>query len=329
VSEAAELLNVESLCVDYHSAAGWTNVINDVSFSLRPAEILGIAGESGSGKSTLGFAVLGHRRAGSRVSGGKITFQNRDLLSLRKSELRAIRGNAISFVPQNPTTSLSPSMKVGRQIAEILTFHRIAPAGGVNNRVVELLTSVGLPEPARTANKFPYQLSGGQQQRVLIAMAMACDPALIILDEPTTGLDVTTQARILRLIVDLRDRVGSAFIYVSHDLGALSSVCDRIGIMYAGELVEIAPSDILFSAPAHPYTRGLIGSVPRLDRPPDRSLALQGILRRDQLGEGCRFEPRCRFSDKTCKTTLQSLQMVAPDHAVACHRWQQLAGHHE
>ncbi len=325
MKEGANLLAVRGLRVDYHSSAGWTNIVNNVSFALRPGEILGIAGESGSGKSTLGFAVLGYRRAGSRVSGGSITFDNKNLLSLRRSELRGIRGNRISFVPQNPTTSLSPSMKIGRQLAEVLTFHRITPAEGVQRRLVELLASVGLPEPDRIVEKYPYQLSGGQQQRVLIAMAVACDPALVILDEPTTGLDVTTQAKILRLILDLRDRVGSAFIYVSHDLGALSSVCDRIGIMYAGELVEIAPADILFSAPAHPYTRGLIASVPQLDRPPDRSAALQGILRRDRLGEGCRFAPRCRFADATCNTTLQTLQPIATDHEAACHRWRDVA----
>lgn len=326
MTERQNLLEVRSLRVDYYSGSQWVNVVSNVSFDLRPGEILGIAGESGSGKSTLGYALLGHHRAGSRIGGGTITFNNKDVLSLPESELQALRGSQISFVPQNPTTSLSPSMKIGRQIGEVIAFHGYSSEGGTRNRVAELLASVGLPEPQRTADKYPYQLSGGQQQRVLIAMAVACDPALIILDEPTTGLDVTTQATILKLLSDLRRRVGSAFVYVSHDLGALSSICDRIGIMYAGELVEIAPAATLFSAPLHPYTQGLIASVPRLDQAPDRTRALQGILRRDQLGQGCRFAPRCRFSDKTCDTTLQTLQSAADNHAVACHRWREIAG---
>jgi peptide/nickel transport system ATP-binding protein len=318
------LLSVDRLSVDYWSAAGWQTVVNNVSFDLMRGEILGIAGESGSGKSTVGCALLGYQRSGSRISGGTITYQGKNILSLPQSALRAIRGRDISFVPQNPTTSLSPVMKIGKQIAEIFRFHNIAPEGGVGARILELLRLVGLPEPEQTAGKFPYQLSGGQQQRVVIAMAIACDPSLIVLDEPTTGLDVTTQARILRLLVDLRERVRSTFLYISHDLGALSSVCDRIGIVYAGELIEIAPADRLFSHARHPYTRGLIASVPQIDRPPDRAMALKGILRRDELGQGCRFAPRCPNAETACTVSVQQLGDAGSDHQVACRRWQDI-----
>lgn len=315
------VLDIQGLSVDYRSPGGWTTIVSDATFQIGRGEIFGVAGESGSGKSTLGYALLAHRRDGSRISSGRVLFRGRDLLSLKQADLRGIRGKDIAYVPQNPTMSLSPTMTVGRQIAEVLRFHRVAPDKGVKTRVLELLAAVGIPEPSQAFAKFPYQMSGGQQQRVLIAMAVACGPAMVVLDEPTTGLDVTTQAKILRLLVELRDKFGSAFFYVSHDLGALSSICDRIGIMYAGKMVEIAPAERLFAAPVHPYTRGLIASVPRLDKPPDRGAALRGVLRRDQLGAGCPFAPRCPMRDGSCSETPQVLEPIAVDRFVACHRW--------
>ncbi|WP_244669959.1 ABC transporter ATP-binding protein [Kaistia sp. 32K] len=315
---------MDGLAVDYGSKSRWSNAVTGVSFEIRRGEILGLAGESGSGKSTVGYALLAYLRAGSRIRAGRVTFAGRNILDLPPSELRALRGREIGFVPQNPTTSLSPAMSVGRQVAEVLRFHGIRPPNGVQARVVELLDSVGLPDPAVIAERFPHQLSGGQQQRVVIAMAIACEPSLIILDEPTTGLDVTTQARILRLLADLRTRIGSALLYISHDLGALFSLCDRVGIMYAGELVEIGTSEQLLNGARSPYTRGLMASVPRLDRPPDRRAALKGILRRDALGEGCRFAPRCPSAVDACAAIVQHLETVAPDHSVACSRWREL-----
>jgi len=324
VTRDRSLLKVSGLAVDYWSQSRWANAVNSVSFEIRRGEILGLAGESGSGKSTVGYSLLAYSRPGSRISSGQVTFAGRSILDLRPSQLRAIRGREIGFVPQNPTTSLSPAMTIGRQIAEVLRFHAIDTSKGVRAHVVDLLESVGLPEPASIASRFPYQLSGGQQQRVVIAMAIACNPALIVLDEPTTGLDVTTQALILRLLGDLRTRIGSAFLYISHDLAALFSLCDRVGIMYAGELVEIGTSDQLLNGALHPYTHGLMASVPRLDRPPDRSAALKGILQRDALGGGCRFAPRCPVALPACSATIQHLEIAAPEHLVACSRWREL-----
>ena len=322
--EENRLLTVDGLAVDYWSRSRWVNAVSGVSFAIKRGEILGLAGESGSGKSTIGFALLAYLRPGSRISAGRVNVADRNILELNSSQLRAMRGKEISFVPQNPTTSLSPSMTVGRQIGEVLKFHGIRPTNGIRARVIDLLKAVDLPEPDRISNRFPHQLSGGQQQRVAIAMAVACEPGLIVLDEPTTGLDVTTQARILKLLVNLRDTIGTALLYISHDLGALFSVCDRVGIMYAGELVEIGTNRQLLEGSRHPYTRGLIAAVPRLDRPPDRSVALKGILRRDELGQGCRFAARCPSVDSTCATTDQRLESVAPGHFVACSRWRQL-----
>ena len=325
MSAGDALLAVERLSIEYFDGSAWVNVVNGVDFSLGRGEIFGIAGESGSGKSTVAFALLGHLRAGSRIAGGSVRFEGRDLLTLPRDALQSVRGRSISFVPQNPTTSLTPSISIGTQIGEVLRFHRMATPGGIRKRVVELCAAVGLPDPETTVGKYPHQLSGGQQQRVLIAMAIACHPALIVLDEPTTGLDVTTQRRILLLLGDLRREYGCGFVYVSHDLGALSEICDRIGIMYAGELVEFADAGTLFSAPRHPYTQGLIASVPRIDAPPDRSLALKGILKRNELGAGCRFAPRCRLAEPACNESAQHLAGIAAGHVVACRRWTETA----
>ena len=306
--EQQPLVTVEGLTIDFWSNDRWNNV--------------GLVGESGCGKTTTALSLLGFQRPGSRIRSGSIQFAGRDLARLSRRELQKLRGRRVSLVPQNPTTALSPGLRIGDQLVEAMSVHGVGSSGGERRRRVrELIAHVRLPDPERTAQKYPHQLSGGQQQRVVIAMALACGPELIVLDEPTTGLDVTTQAQILDLLRRLRAELGMAMVYVSHNLGVVAAVCDRVGVMYAGELVEDAPVRELFSHPRHPYTRGLIAAVPSIAAPHrSRDIVLHGLLRRDELPRGCRFAPRCDFAEEPCFEERQVLLPVAEAHDVACRR---------
>jgi peptide/nickel transport system ATP-binding protein len=321
------LVRAEGVSVAYRHGDGWLRVLHSVSFAIAPGETFGLVGESGCGKSTMAYQLLGYRHPSSRVEGGKLLYRGEDLLRLGRGALDRLRGSRISLVPQNPTTALSPGMRVGTQVIEVLLGHGASPdRAAASARAVELFGLVGLPDPTRVGHRYPHQLSGGQQQRVCIAMALACRPDLLVLDEPTTGLDVTTQKQILDLLRELRGRLGMAMLYVTHDLGVLAEIADRVGVMYAGHMVEIAPAATLFSQPLHPYTRGLIASRPQLDdraRLPAR--ALRGLLRRQELPPGCPFAPRCDHAEPSCATNRQSLDPVAPGHDVACQRWRALA----
>ena len=326
LSAAGPLLVVEGLTVDFWSQEHWVNVVNRVSFTVRPGEALGLVGESGCGKTTTAYTLLGYRRPNSRISQGQVHFAGRDLLKLSTAELQRVRGKQISLVPQNPATSLSPGMRIGGQIGEVMRAHGVrATPDERRQRILDLLASMNLPEPESVARKYPHQLSGGQQQRVVIAMALACDPALLVLDEPTTALDVTTQAQILELLVRLRAERGMAMVYVTHNLGVLAKISDRISVMYAGELVEDAPTRELFRNPRHPYTRGLIASLPSLVAPRrGRTTLLRGILQRDNLPAGCRFAPRCDFAEAINFDEPQHLKEIAPGHRVACRRMHEI-----
>jgi len=327
MNETAPLMQVEDLALSYRQQAGWQPVLHGVSFAINRGEAFGLVGESGCGKSTVALQLLGYRHPASRVDRGRVLFKGQDLLRLRRPQLDGLRGNEISFVPQNPTTALNPGIRVGGQIGEILIAHgKASDREAAYARAADLFTLVGLPEPRKLLNRYPHQLSGGQQQRVCIAMALACDPQLVVLDEPTTGLDVTTQEQIIELLIALRARLGMSMLYVTHDLGVLGQIADRIGVMYAGHMVEIAPTAALFGEPRHPYTRGLIASVPRIDQPRNRpTRPLRGLLRRDELPTGCPFQPRCDFAEASCAERRQSLEDVAPRHEVACQRWRQLS----
>ncbi|WP_137391506.1 ABC transporter ATP-binding protein [Rhodoligotrophos defluvii] len=326
---SSPVLSVEGLTVDFWNGTGWTEVVRDVSFALFPGETLGVAGESGCGKSTVAYALMGETRRGSRIRAGRVLLGGEDLLALPPKQLQAVRGKRVSLVPQNPVANLTPSMSVGRQLAETMAAHGVGADGTMRTRLVELLEAVGLPDPASALSRYPHQFSGGQQQRIMIAMALACRPELIVLDEPTTGLDVTTQNRILALFSHLRAETGVALLYVSHDLAALSQISDRIAVMYAGEMVEVGATSDIFARPLHPYTKGLIASVPRLDAPDAKDIRLTGSLRRAELPEGCRFSPRCPFAIDSCWPTRQ---VLSPVHGlrrrVACQLWPQIeAGH--
>jgi len=316
------LVAVEGLTIDFWSNDRWNNVVNDATFAIARGEALGLVGESGCGKTTTALALLGFQRPGSRIRSGTIDFGGRDLAHLSRRELQKVRGRRVSLVPQNPTTALSPGLRIGDQLAEAMAVHDVGSSGGDRTRRArELIAHVRLPDPARTARKYPHQLSGGQQQRVVIAMALACDPELIVLDEPTTGLDVTTQAQILDLLRRLRAELGMAMLYVTHNLGVVAAVCDRVGVMYAGELVEDAPVRELFSHPRHPYTRGLIDAVPSVAAPHrSRDFVLRGLLKRNELPKGCRFAPRCDFAEEACFEQRQLLRPIAEAHEVACRR---------
>jgi peptide/nickel transport system ATP-binding protein len=321
------VVRLDNLSVSYRDREDWLRVLHQVGFSISRGEVFGLVGESGCGKSTIGLQLLGYRHANMRIDSGSVLFHGQDLLGLGRKELDGLRGNRIGFVPQNPTTALNPSMRVGAQVDETLFLHgRAAGERQAHARTEELFDLVGLPQPKLLRQRYPHELSGGQQQRVCIAMAVACDPDLVILDEPTTGLDVTTQEQIVDLLVALRGRIGTAMLYVTHDLGLLAQIADRIGVMYAGHMVETAPSGALFAAPRHPYTRGLIASVPRIDDPIDAAPAtpLHGTLKRSELPPGCAFSPRCGYAEEECRVAIQRLEAISPAHQIACRRWQEL-----
>ena len=323
---AANLVEVRDLSLAYQHEDGWLQVLFGVDFSIAPGEVLGLVGESGCGKSTVAYQLLGYRPPSARVLSGDVRFRGVDLLKLSRVELDRLRGNRVALIPQNPASALSPGMRVGRQVAEVVTTHRrrgdgvAAPEG-----TAELFEAVGLPDPHRIGRRYPHELSGGQQQRVAIAMALACGPDLLVLDEPTTGLDVTTQQQIVALLAELRRGNRMAMLYVTHDLGLLAQIADRVGVMYAGRMVEVAPTRVLFSQPRHPYTRGLIASIPQL-RPGERvGKRLRGLLQRDELPPGCPFQPRCDFAEAACAAEVQVLEEAVPGHEVACRRWRVLA----
>jgi peptide/nickel transport system ATP-binding protein len=320
------LIEINNLSVEYWQQGRWVQVIEGLSLQVHPAETFGLVGESGCGKSTTANVLLGFAPRGARYSSGEVWFEGQDLLKLKPSALQKVRGRKISLVPQNPTTALSPGMKVGNQVVEVLINHAFSRSTEeARQRTIELFRRVSLKSPEAVFNKYPHQLSGGQQQRVVIAMALACGPELIVLDEPTTGLDVTTQAQILDLLIDLRSQYGMAMFYITHNLGVVAQICTRIGVMYAGRLVEVAPTRTLFARPTHPYTQGLIASVPRISAPSRRqSLLLKGILRRSDLPPSCQFAPRCDFAEEQCFSQPQQLVEVNPGHMAACWRWAEI-----
>jgi peptide/nickel transport system ATP-binding protein len=323
--EQDAVVEVEDLTIDFWDRDHWVNVVNHVSFSVAPGETLGLVGESGCGKSTTAFSLFGYRRPGSRVRAGTILFEGRDLLRLKERQLASIRGAKICLVPQNPAGSLTPSIRVGAQVVETLETHRVLKRRkAAEERTIELFAHVGLPQPRTIAERYPHELSGGQQQRVVTAMALACGPRLLVLDEPTTALDVTTQARILKLLARLQQEHGMSMLYVTHNLGVVAQICDRVAVMYAGELVEVAPTVELFQNPRHPYTRGLIAAVPRLGAPSGGGEKLQGLLRREELPVGCRFAPRCGYAEPESFTRPQTLTPVTDDHYVACWLWESI-----
>jgi oligopeptide transport system ATP-binding protein len=315
------LLEVKDLQTKFFTVDGVVNAVNGISYSVDRGECLAIVGESGSGKTVgvLSILQLVPSPPG-RIVGGQISFKGTNLLSMSPKALRGVRGNEIAFVFQDPMTSLNPVMRIGAQIAESLTAHGGMTRRQARTRTVELLSLVGIPNPASRLNDYPHQFSGGMRQRVMIAMALSCSPELIIADEPTTALDVTIQAQIVELVKQLQAELGTAIIWISHDLGVVARLADRVAVMYAGYIVEQAPVDELYARPAHPYTRGLLNSLPRLDSKVRTKLeAIKGLPPNLTAPlPGCPFAPRCAYATDQCRIHNPTLAEVGAKHAVAC-----------
>jgi oligopeptide/dipeptide ABC transporter ATP-binding protein len=314
------LLAVDDLHVRFGTSRGLVYAVNGISFDVAPGETLGIVGESGCGKSVTSLAILGILARNGRVSAGQAMFGGRDLLTLSDSELRRIRGREIGMIFQDPMTSLNPVLTIGRQIREALETHFGMDREHADRRATELLDQVGIPSAKARLKDYPHQFSGGMRQRAMIAMALACEPKLLIADEPTTALDVTIQAQILALLRSLVEELDTALIMITHDLGVVAGMCERVNVMYAGMFVETGSADRLFAQPRHPYTLGLLQSVPRLDA--GRRQRLQPIpgSPRNMLSAptACPFAPRCRFEVEESREQVPPLEEVAPGHHVRC-----------
>jgi peptide/nickel transport system ATP-binding protein len=317
----APLLQVQDLRTYFFTQDGVTRAVDGVSFALEPGETLGIVGESGCGKSVTALSILRLLPPKlSRIVGGTVVFEGKDLVTLDEPAMRAIRGNRIAMIFQEPMTSLNPVLTVGEQIAEAVRIHQGASHKDALARAVEMLKLVRIPDAERRVGDYPHQFSGGMRQRVMIAMALSCNPKLLLADEPTTALDVTVQKQILRLMLELKERIGSAIILITHDLGVIAETAKRVVVMYAGRVVEQAEVTALFDAPLHPYTRGLMASIPRLKHNRVRRLAeIPGIvpdLRTPILG--CAFAPRCPLATDRCREAAPPLVDHGGGHFAAC-----------
>ncbi|MFC9835338.1 ABC transporter ATP-binding protein [Rhodococcus sp. NPDC127530] len=302
-STTAPLLQIENLKVDFATEHGWHTVVNGVSFAINADEIVGLVGESGSGKTVTGLSVLGLiPTPPGRITGGRIMFEGEDLTKASTSHMRHIRGDAISMVFQEPMTSLNPAFTIGDQIAETYRQHRGGSRKAAKKRAVEVLDLVGIPNAVQRLCDYPHEFSGGMRQRVMIAMALVCEPRLLIADEPTTALDVTVQAQILDLLRDLRSETGMGVVFVTHDLGVVAETCDRVIVMYAGEVIETASTRNIFTRPRHPYTEGLITAMPQLGDQHGKLATIPGSTPEPwAMPPGCRFEPRCKHSVAACQ----------------------------
>ncbi|MBL8325043.1 MAG: ABC transporter ATP-binding protein [Rubrivivax sp.] len=325
-AQAPSVLSVRELRTQFFTREGVVRAVDELSFDVRRGETLGIVGESGCGKSVTALSVmrLVPAQAG-RIVGGSVRFEGTELTTLAESQMRRIRGNRISMIFQEPMTSLNPVLTVGEQIAESLRIHQAQASRQARERAVEMLSLVRIADPRRRAGEYPHQLSGGMRQRVMIAIALACNPKLLIADEPTTALDVTIQAQILHLMAELKERLGTAIVLITHDLGVIAETARRAIVMYAGRKVEEASVEQLFGNPLHPYTRGLLSSIPRRTAA-GRRASVRGRLQeipgivpslREPIA-GCAFAPRCSFATERCARERPPLEVHAPAHLAAC-----------
>jgi peptide/nickel transport system ATP-binding protein len=322
VSASDPLLEIENLKVIFHGDRGSaTHAVDGLDLTIQRGQTLGLVGESGCGKTATALSVMGLLPKASAEVSGRIRFDGAELLSLPDRAMRNLRGDRLAMIFQEPMTSLNPAYSIGEQIAESLVRHRGLSRGEARARTVELLRLVKIPSPEQRVDDYPHRLSGGMRQRAMIALALACDPELLIADEPTTALDVTIQAQILALMRELKASTGIAIILITHDLGVVAEICDHVAVMYAGEIVEYAPVGALFATPQHPYTIGLLGSIPRLDVKAEELAAIEGMVPSlAELPAGCRFAPRCPFVRERCRQALPPLAVVGPGHRSRCIR---------
>ncbi len=320
---AQVLLEVRGLKTSFHMREGTVRAVTGIDLSVHRGEILGLVGESGCGKSVSSLSIMRLISPPGKIEAGQVLFDGKDLLTLPDADMRAIRGDRISMIFQQPSSSLNPVRDVGFQIGEVLETHRGMKRKAARERALEMMRMVGIPDPERRLKSYPHELSGGMAQRVMIAMALACEPELLIADEPTTALDVTIQAQILDLMRRLQRETNTAIILITHDLGVVAEMCDRVAVMYAGEIIEETDTNTLFSHPLHPYTEGLIGSVPIIGKVKDELAVIPGVVPNlIDLPPGCRFAPRCRaredYDVKPATSVHPELRPAGADHSVRC-----------
>jgi oligopeptide/dipeptide ABC transporter ATP-binding protein len=328
------VLEVDGLQTHFFTPAGVVKAVDGVSYTVRNGETLGVVGESGCGKSVTALSILRLvANPPGRIVGGEIRLEGRNLLALTEAEMEDVRGNQVSMIFQEPMTSLNPLYTVGQQIGEAIAIHRGIPKATALELAIEMLRKVSIPEPERRVHSYPHQMSGGMRQRVMIAMALSCNPKVLIADEPTTALDVTIQAQILDLMRQLQKDFGTAIVLITHDMGVVAENADRVVVMYAGRKVEEAPVDELFDRPAHPYTKGLLGSIPHLDSARangdtrTKLTEIKGMVPSlARLPAGCAFAPRCTFATDQCRQAYPSLREHRGDHLVACWHAEALLG---
>jgi oligopeptide/dipeptide ABC transporter ATP-binding protein len=317
--EPDSLLSIRALTVRYGRRLG----VWGVDLTVRPGEVLGLVGESGAGKSTVGRAIVRLLPDPGRVEAGAIRFKGRDLLALGEAAMRELRGAEIALIPQDPLSALNPTFRIGVQATDALRLHRGLSRPAAEAAMARLLVRMGIADSVGLLRRYPHELSGGMRQRVLIGMAFSCEPSLVIADEPTTALDVTTQAQILQLLEGLRAERGVATLFVTHDLGVVAHVAHTVALLYAGCLVEVAPTPALFAAPAHPYTQALLAQVPRADRTADIAETREGLMPTLTVPPGfCPFRERCPKRMAVCDELMPALRHVGPDHRVACHLYE-------
>jgi peptide/nickel transport system ATP-binding protein len=318
---SATLLELRQLSVSFATDDGVVRAVDGIDLALERGRTLGLVGESGCGKSVTSLAVMGLLPPETSRVSGEVHFEGRDLLKVPLRELRDLRGARLAMIFQEPMTSLNPSFTIGNQIVEAIRRHQGLDAAAARARAIEVLRLVHIPSPEKRFDDYPHKLSGGMRQRAMIAMALACGPQLLIADEPTTALDVTIQAQILDLMRGLRRDTGTAIILITHDLGVVAEMADDVAVMYAGQIVERAPVATLFARPEHPYTVGLLGSIPRLDEKRERLPSIEGrVPDMAHPPQGCRFAARCPFVEPACRTEVPALAEVAPGHLSRCRR---------
>ncbi|CAM3658385.1 ABC transporter ATP-binding protein [Marinicrinis lubricantis] len=320
------LLKIDNLTLSFKQAAGSVTALQGVSLELGKGEILGLVGESGSGKSLTALSVMKLLPEQAKFDEGNITLEDMSLKDLSEKEMRKIRGNQVSMVFQEPMTALNPLIHVGKQIEELLFLHKKSSKSERKEKVIQLLKSVGIPEPELRYRQFPSELSGGMRQRIMIAMALACDPKVIIADEPTTALDVTIQAQILDLLKEIKEKFQTSILLITHDMGVIADVADRVAVMYAGRVMEMANAEELLERPLHPYTVGLLNSIPDITSDSEEELnTIRGsVPDLKSMPEGCPFHPRCDFATEQCKSQMPPLVQGEDGHAVAC--WNPVKG---